>query len=130
MRFQELDSTAQQFCTLAHRNQPNALFDSLKFESRTVIFHFELQTFRHELQANPGFTSSRMPRDVIQCFLQNAIDMNGGVSIHKKRCSRFLIGYVNTGLPFHRGDIPVESTLQPGLIKHYGMERLRKTADL
>src|SRR5438270_6098968 len=111
LRFQKLNSTAQQFCTLAHRNQAYSLFNSPRFESRTVIFHLELQTLRQELQANPSLTSARMPRDVIQCFLQNAIDMNGGVTIHQKRFSRFLIGYVNPGLPFDRGNIPIESTL-------------------
>src|SRR3989442_7038066 len=100
MRFQKLDGPSQQFCTFTHRNQPDSLLDSLKVESQTVIFHFELQTLRQELQANPGLTSSRMPRDIIQSFLQNAVNMNGGMTIHPKRCSRFLIGYVNTGLPF------------------------------
>src|SRR5712675_1130383 len=54
--------------------------------------------------------------------------MNGGVAVYGKSLARFLIEYVNSRLPFHHRQIPVERALQPGFFEHHWMQGLRKAA--
>ncbi len=95
-----------------------------------MIFHFQLQALGQKSQTHPGFSGAGMPRHIIQSFLHNAINMDSGIAIHGKGCPRFLIGYVNAGLPFHHGQIPVQRAFQAGLVEHDGMQRLRQAAHL
>jgi len=53
--------------------------------------------------------------------------VDGRASIHRKRRPGFLVGYANSGLPFHHRQIPLNGLHKAGLVKHNGMERLRKT---
>src|SRR2546427_2203284 len=54
--------------------------------------------------------------------------MNGGTAVHRKRSSGFFIAYVNGGLPFHHGQVPIQCALETGFVEHYGMQCLRQAA--
>src|SRR6478752_5937138 len=70
-----------------------------------------------------------MPRHVVQCFLQNAIDVYPSAAVDRKRLPLLLIGYGNSGLSFHVGDVPVESALKSGLIEHNRVQSLGEAPD-
>ena len=94
-----------------------------------MVLDFEPQLLRSKPQPHPGLIRARVTRNIIQSFLQNAIDVDRSTSIDRKRRSRFLVGYANSRLPFHHRQIPFDRLLKSGFFQHHRMQRLRKTAD-
>ena len=81
------------------------------------------------MQPNPRPLCPGMPGNVIQRFLQHTVDVDASTSVYGERLALLLIGYGNSGLPFHGGDVPIESALETGLVEHDGMKRLRQSAN-
>src|SRR5947209_3642016 len=115
---QEFQGPADEFCAFAHGHQSYALLRALRIEAGAVVFDFQLQNFGIKPQADPGLLRSGVAGDVVQGFLQNAVDVDADIAVDRKRRSRFLIGYVNAGLPFHCGDVPVNGALESGFVEH------------
>jgi len=67
-----------------------------------------------------------MPRNVVQSFLQDSVHVDAGSAVHKKRLPLLLIGYGNSGLPFHSRDVPIECALEPRFVEHDRMQGLRQ----
>src|SRR5258706_10050 len=70
-----------------------------------------------------------MPCNIIQRFLDDAVDMNRRSTRERKRIPRLFIRYVNAGLPFHGREVPGESGFEASLVQHYWMQRLRQAAN-
>src|SRR5437763_12695110 len=122
----EFHPAAQQLGAFAHGYQSNSLLRFLRYETFAMIFDFELKILRQKLQANPSLPDPGMPGDIIQRLLHDAIKMNGGIAVHRKRSSGFFIAYVNACLPFHHCQIPLHNVLDTGFVEHYGMKGLRQ----
>src|SRR3954464_15330371 len=100
----ELERAADQFGALAHRDEAQSTPWRRAAESFSVVLDFELQDIRRELQAHPRLMRPRMPRDVVQGFLQHAVHVNRDAAVDCRRRTRSLIRYGNTQLPFQRGE--------------------------
>src|SRR5205814_9239562 len=109
--------SAHQLSPLAHRDQADAAFVGTLGESRTMIFHFEFERFGQESQTHPGCLGARMSRYVIQCFRHDAVNVNSGASIYRKRSTLLFIGYGNTGWPFHARNAPVQLALESSFVE-------------
>src|SRR5947209_9847591 len=94
-----------------------------------MVLYLELQTLWREPQTYPRFLRSGMARHVVQSLLQNTINMNCRAAMYGKRCSRFLVGYANSRLPFHHRQIPLDSRLEPSFVQHHRMQSLRQAAN-
>ena len=53
-----------------------------------VVFHFEFQRLAQKSQTHPGFARPGMAGNIIQSFLQDPINMDGGVAVDRKRVRR------------------------------------------
>src|SRR5579863_5322 len=84
---------------------------------------------RQETKPHPSLASSRMAGDVVQGLLKDAVNMNSNAAVDRIWGSRFLVGYFNSGLPFHHWNVPVDRTLETGFIQHDRVQRLREAAD-
>ena len=81
-------------------------------------------------EADPGFAGAGMAGDVVESFLEDAIDVDGGAGVHGIRLAGFFVGDVNAGLFFDYGDVPVDGAFEAGFIEHYGMQGLREAANI
>ena len=122
----ELERASDQFGALAHRDQAQPTAGGRAAESFSMVFDFELQGIGCEAQAHPRLLRPGMPRDVVQGFLQHAVDMNGHGAVDGRRRTRTFIRYGNTQLPLQRGEIPFDGVFEPGLLENRGVERLRQ----
>jgi len=95
-----------------------------------AVFHFQHQGIAHEMQPHPRPFTSGVAHHIVQGFLQHAIDMSANAAFDGEWGPGFFIGYDNSGLLFHRGQIPVQGALQPGLFQRDRVQRLGKTADV
>src|ERR1017187_8308743 len=123
------DLPAHQFRALAHRNQTNPVPVGMLRETDSMIFYFQLKNIRKETQTHPRLLGPGVPRHVVQRFLHNAVNMHPGAPVHRKSRTLLLIGYGNPGLTFYGRNVPVERALEPGLVQHHGMQRLRQAAN-
>ena len=98
--------------------------------SLAVIFDFEFERFRQKIQPNLRLARTGMAGHVVESLLQHSIDVDRGISIHGKGRTGFQVAYVNPGLLFHGGNVPVQGAFQSGFVEHYRMERLREAAHL
>ena len=94
-----------------------------------VVLHFELQRCGKENANAPSLLRSGVTRDIVQSFLEHTVNVHPGAAIDRKRLALLLIGYCNSGLSFHGGDVPVKRALKPSFIEHDRMQRLRKAAN-
>src|SRR5262249_15381115 len=126
----EFNLPSEQLGPFSHRNQPNSLAGLNCRKPRTVVLNFELQVLRSKQQPDPGFLRARVANDVVQSFLQYAINVDRSVSIYGKRRTGFFVGYANSRLSFHHRQVPLNGLLESGFIKHNRMQCLREAADL
>ena len=70
-----------------------------------------------------------MPLDVIQRFLNYAINVHARAARNFKNRARLLIRDRNAGLPLDHWQIPIEALLESGFIEHHWMQRLRECAN-
>src|ERR1700733_12465148 len=94
-----------------------------------MVFHFQLENVRQKTQTYPRLLRSGVPCHIVERFLQHTINMHSRRAVDWERWALLLIGYGNSGLPFYGGNVPVERAFQPGLVQHYRMKRLGKTAN-
>ena len=66
--------------------------------------------------------------DIVQSFLEHAVNVHPSAAIHRKWLALLVIGYCNAGLSFHGGDVPIKGALKPSFIEHDWVQRLRQTA--
>src|SRR5207302_939986 len=97
-------------------------------QAHSVIFYFQFEAVRQKTQAHPSLPCTRMSRNIVQSFLQDAVDVYAGAAIYRKRHALLIIRYGNPGLPFHGGNVPVEGALESSLVEHHGMQRLGQTS--
>src|SRR5581483_10646377 len=55
--------------------------------------------------------------------------MHSGTTVHGKRLTLLLIGYGNSVLSFHGGNVPIQRAFKTGFVEHDRMKRLREAAD-
>src|SRR5262245_57235312 len=73
------DAAAQQFGPFPHGHQAQTLSSTVSAEASAAVLDFEFEARLAEVQAHPSFLRARVARDVVQCFLQYAIDVDGRV---------------------------------------------------
>jgi hypothetical protein len=78
----DFDRTAKNFGAFTHGNEADAGLTFGGAKAFAVIFDFESQGGGFKLQTNPGFFCAGMTRDIIECFLKDAIDLNAGGCSH------------------------------------------------
>lgn len=100
----------------------------MRIEAFAVILDFELERFREKSQPHPGFTGVRMARDIVQRFLQDAVEMNRA-AVERKSFAGLCIVNGDTRLFLRGGKIPAYRALEPRFFEHHGMESLRERAD-
>src|SRR3984893_19482797 len=71
-----------------------------------------------------------MPGDIVERFLEDAIDLDACGCSHGTGVSRLFVVKHQTGLPFDCGDVPVESGDEASFVEEHGMQGLRKAADV
>ena len=71
-----MELTAKNFRAFAHGYKTDSGVSFHGTNPLSMIFHFEHQRGWQKVQANPGFFRAGMPRDIVQRFLQHAIDLH------------------------------------------------------
>src|SRR4029077_10221657 len=124
----EFEPSAKQLCALAHRHKANAWTCRFSCKSLALIFDFEFGGIGEEAQSYPGAAHSCMASHVIERLLQDPIDVNAGAPTDGESTPGLFVGYANTGLLFHGGQVPVDGRFQSGFFQHDRMQGLRKAA--
>src|SRR5581483_4272652 len=71
-----------------------------------------------------------MAADVVQSFLQHAVDMHAGTRFDGEGLALLFVMHAESRLPLDRRNIPVQSTRKAGFLEEDWMQRLRKRANL
>ena len=133
---QQLDGGGEKFGAFAHGDEAHAGFGlgrcrgGVGVKALAVVFDFELQRIGLKTEADPGFAGAGMAGDVVESFLEDAIDVDGGAGVHGIRVAGFFVGDVNAGLFFDDGNVPVNGAFEAGFIEHHGMQGLREAANI
>src|SRR5215472_11420534 len=106
------DAAAEQFGPFPHGHHPQTPPAAVSAEASATVLDFEFEAALAEVEAHPGFLRARVARDIVQCFLQYAIDVNRRIAADGKRRPAFLVGYANSGLSFHHRQVPRNRLLQ------------------
>src|SRR5215475_5386424 len=83
--------TAHQFRALAHGDKANPTPAWAIGKTRTVILYFQLKRPWQETQTHRRLFSPRMTRNVIECLLQNTVDVNARTTVHREGLSLLYI---------------------------------------
>src|SRR4051794_39642539 len=124
------DSTAHQFGTFAHRDQTDTAAVWAFLKTATAVAYFEFKRLGQKTQSHPRLLCTRMPSDVVQGLLQNAIHVNTCCPVYRKGFPLLLIGYGNSGLSFHGGDVPIKRAFEASFVEHDRVQCLRQAADV
>jgi len=71
-----------------------------------------------------------MPRQIIERFLEDAVNVNGTVLAQFPAEARFLQIDVDSGLALEYRKVPADGFFQTGVVENRGMQRLGQTAGL
>ena len=93
-----------------------------------MIFDFQLEAVGVEAQPHPRAIGARMPRDVVQRFLQHAVHVNADGASTARRAGPLVRSTAMPSLPFDGRQIPVDGALEAGSSRIDGMQRLRQSA--
>src|SRR5215469_13865501 len=120
--------TSHQFRTFSHRDQADAAAVWSLLKTAPAVAHFQFERVGQEAKSHPSLPCPRVPGDIVQSLLQNTIHVDARRVVHWEGRTLLFIGYGNSGLPFHGGDVPVQCALEPSLVKHDRVQRLGKAA--
>src|SRR5579862_2288268 len=120
----EFDGAIHQPRPFAHRDQAQTLRELL-LKSDALVLHLEHNCLCKETQPHRRALGLRMPGDVVQRFLNDAIEVNGNLPVQFAALARLLITYFNSRLPFEYRQVCVQRALEACLVENHGMQGVR-----
>src|SRR4030095_16047462 len=102
-RSRELDRTVKNPGAFAHGEQAHTARGRFDGKTLAMVFDFEVQSAIAITEPDPQLLDSGMPRHVVECLLEDTVDVNSLASVNIEWGSRLFVAYFEIVTPFNRG---------------------------